>query len=103
MTRHILLALVSVMALSHAACGDEKTTEGGDGMKITLKVADSAYGHSHRQQNHAGFCLPAATHADDERSVRQREVRSSAASNLNRGKTDAYLRGRKHRLLVSRP
>jgi hypothetical protein len=43
MTRCILLTLVSAMALSHAAFGDEKTTiKHGDSMKITLKVGDRA-------------------------------------------------------------
>jgi hypothetical protein len=43
MTKRILLALVSAMALSHAAFGDEKTTtEHRDSMKITLKIGDRA-------------------------------------------------------------
>ena len=41
MTRHLLLALASAMALSHAACDAEKaTTKHEDSMKITLRVGD---------------------------------------------------------------
>ena len=43
MTRRILLAFVSAMALSHAVFGDEKTTpKHRDSMKIRLKVGDKA-------------------------------------------------------------
>ena len=43
MTRRILLALVSAMALSHAACGgDNTTTKHGDNMKIRLRIGNRA-------------------------------------------------------------
>src|SRR5437660_12851214 len=45
MTGRILLALVSAMALSHAACGaggDNTTTKHGDNMKIRLRIGNSA-------------------------------------------------------------
>src|SRR5207245_9800565 len=43
MTRRILLALVSAMALSHAACGgDNTTTKHGDNMKISLRIENKA-------------------------------------------------------------
>src|SRR5437588_1884478 len=45
MTGRILLALVSAMALSHAACGaggDNTTTKHGDNMKIMLIIGNSA-------------------------------------------------------------
>ncbi len=43
MTRRILLALVSAMALSQAACGgDNSTTKHGDNMKIRLRIANRA-------------------------------------------------------------
>ncbi len=43
MTRHILLALVSAMALSQAACGgDNTTTTHGDNMKIRLRIGNRA-------------------------------------------------------------
>src|SRR6184192_554191 len=43
MTRRTFLGLVSAMALSHAAFGDERTTsKDRDSMKITLEVGDKA-------------------------------------------------------------
>ena len=43
MTRRILLALVSAMAFSHAACGgDNTTTKHGDNMKIRLRIGNRA-------------------------------------------------------------
>src|SRR5438067_7947035 len=43
MTRRNFLGLVSAMALSHAAFGDERTTsKDRDSMKITLEVGDKA-------------------------------------------------------------
>ena len=43
MTRRILLALVSAMALSHAAFGgDNTTTKHGDNMKIRLRIGSRA-------------------------------------------------------------
>ena len=43
MTRRILLALVSAMALSHAACGgDNTTTKHGDNMNIRLRIGNRA-------------------------------------------------------------
>lgn len=43
MTRRILFALVSAMALSHAACGADNTaTNHGDNMKIRLRIGNSA-------------------------------------------------------------
>ena len=43
MTRRILLALVSAMALTHAACGgDNTTTKHGDNMKIRLTIGNRA-------------------------------------------------------------
>src|SRR6266480_1778882 len=43
MTKHLLLALASAMALSHAVFGaDKPTTKHADSMKITLKVGDRA-------------------------------------------------------------
>ena len=43
MTRRILLALVSAMALSHAACGGDNTTpKHGDNMKIRLRIGNRA-------------------------------------------------------------
>jgi hypothetical protein len=43
MTRRILLALVSAMALSHAACGgDNTTTKHGANMKIRLRIGNRA-------------------------------------------------------------
>ena len=41
MTRRILLALVSAIALSQAACGgDNTTTKHGDNMKIRLRIGN---------------------------------------------------------------
>ena len=41
MTRRILLALVSAVALSHAACGGDNTmTKHGDNMKIRLRIGN---------------------------------------------------------------
>lgn len=40
MTKHLLWALASAMALSHAVCGGERTIKHGDRMKITLKIGD---------------------------------------------------------------
>jgi hypothetical protein len=43
MTRRILLALVSALALSHAACGgDNTTTKHGANMKIRLRIGNRA-------------------------------------------------------------
>jgi hypothetical protein len=43
MTRRILLALVSAIALSQAACGgDNTTTKHGDNMKIRLRIENRA-------------------------------------------------------------
>jgi hypothetical protein len=43
MTRRILLALVSAMALSQTACGgDNTTTKHGDNMKIRLRIGNRA-------------------------------------------------------------
>ena len=43
MTRRILLALVSAMALSQAACGgDNTTTKHGDNMTIRLRIGNRA-------------------------------------------------------------
>ena len=42
MKKHLLWALALAMAISHAACGDEKTNKNGDSMKITLKIGDKA-------------------------------------------------------------
>jgi hypothetical protein len=43
MTKRILLALASVIALRHAVCGSNNPmTKRGDNMKITLKIGDKA-------------------------------------------------------------
>lgn len=40
MTKHLVWALASAMALDHAVCDEEKTIKHADSMKITLKVGD---------------------------------------------------------------
>jgi len=85
MTRRILLALVSAMALSQAACGgDNTTTKHGDNMKIRLRIGNRALtGTLIASKTAQDFVLPVAFNADDERSVRQGKVRSPAASDLD--------------------
>ena len=85
--RRILLALVLAMALSHAARGaDNNATKQTESMQIRLKLEDRVLTATLIDSKTTGFHLPVAANADDERSVPQGEVRSSATSDTIRAR-----------------